>query len=439
MSRSSHRVGRLPTACAALVLAALSCCGAEPEPPPSGPTLETVLFKLDRFLGQPPSDGLTREIELEDPSGHALDRLGDALVRAARHEGVARLVFYGGSHTASDFYTGEIRSRLQRRFGDAGHGFVLAAMPITDYWQWGVRVADGDGWDVVEPSLKHFDVDTYGLAGIAFDATVPAWASVETDRTTASHLELLYLRQPGGGHIDVRIDDADIESIDTSSARAEAGIQVYGVPDAPHTIEISADGTAPVRVYGFVLERDTDHGVVVDQLGLAGSKARHQLFWDHELWRTFLESRRPDLVSLSYGNNEGDDRHLTTEQHVAQFRTVVQRLRADFPSVSCLVIGPTDRQLMDETGAYVTPALLGQLAEAQRAIAAEEGCAFFDTIAWQCGGGAVDRWLACDPPFERDDRIHLMEPAYRRLGSSILRAMIHALQHEGTAPIASIP
>ena len=202
---------------ASLALVALVACDAPPAPSVPLVTLDAVLAKLERFLGEPPTDGITHEVALEDESGHALDRLGEALLRAARHEGVARLAFYGGSHTASDFYTGEIRARLQRRLGDAGHGFVLAAMPITDYWQWGARVADGEGWDVVEPSLKHSDVDRYGLAGMAFDATVPAWARVETDRSTASHLELLYLRQPGGGHVDVRIDDAPIETIDTAS------------------------------------------------------------------------------------------------------------------------------------------------------------------------------------------------------------------------------
>ena len=274
---------------------------------------------------------------------------------------------------------------------------------------------------------------------MAFDANVPAWASVGTDWNTASHLELLFLRQPGGGRIDVQIDGVHVETVDTSSDRAEAGVHVYGVPDAPHEIEISADGAAPVRVFGFVLERDVDGGVVVDQLGLAGSKARHHLFWDREIWRTLLASRRPDLISLSYGNNEGDDVHLTTEQHIEQFRSVVRRIRADFPRVSCLVIGPTDRQLMTEDGAYETPVLIGALAAAQRQIAGEEGCAFFDTMAWQCGEGAVDRWLACEPPFQRDDRIHLMEPAYRRLGTSVLRALIHAMQAGGDASPAPAP
>lgn len=422
---------------AALVaLVALIACDAEPVAPrsPPAPDLELVSRKILYSLPPPPDDGLTVDVALEDASGHALDRFGEAMLRAVRHEGVARMVFYGGSHTASDLYTGQIRTQLQRRFGNAGHGFVLGAMPITDYWQSGAQVEDGEGWDTVLPDFKHFGIDSYGLAGIAFDAHVPAWAAARTDYSTASHLEVLYLQQPGGGSFEVNVDDQRIETIDTASERVLPGLHTYAVPDGAHRIEIEASGASPVRLYGFVFERETDHGVVVDQLGVAGSKARHQLFWDRDLWRAFLETRHPDLIAVSYGNNEGDDTHLDTVEHVEHFRQMLGRIREDFPSASCLVIGPSDRQLADpDTGAVGTPALIGALREAQRSIAATSGCAFFDTMAWQGGPGAVDRWLAADPPLERDDRIHFTEQGYRRMGAALLRAIGRSLR--GGAPL----
>lgn len=72
----------------------------------------------------PAPDALGVTTPIEDPSGHALDALHAALSRADRGEGQARLLFYGGSHTAGDHYTGRMREALQAYFGDAGHGFV---------------------------------------------------------------------------------------------------------------------------------------------------------------------------------------------------------------------------------------------------------------------------------------------------------------------------
>nr|MDQ3035383.1 GDSL-type esterase/lipase family protein [Myxococcota bacterium] len=374
-----------------------------------------------------PSDGLTSEIAIEDASGRALDPLHRALARAARGEAIARLVFYGGSHTASDHYTGPIRRTLQRHFGDAGRGFVIAVPPITSYWQFGARVAEADGWTVITPSSKRMGVEAYGLVGMAFEAREEAWAEVATDGSRASRVEVMYLRQPGGGRLEISVDGVP-RTVSTASEGVEAAVDVVAVPDTEHRVELRADrGGAPVRVFGVVLER-AGPGVIVDQLAIVGSKARHQLLWQEDVWLALLQTRRPDLLSLSYGNNELGDRHLTREQHEAHFVAMLARLRQHFPEAACLVIGPADRQ--QRAGArWRSPSELAFFVEMQRRVAAAHGCAFFDVLAWQGGPGAIERWLVADPPLAREDRVHLTEVGYRRLGHALLRAML--------APMAS--
>lgn len=375
-----------------------------------------------RDLPAHPQDGLTHEVGIVDPTGRALRPFFDALERAARNEGSARLVFYGGSHTASDLYTGAIRSRLQARFGDKGHGFVLAAPPITSYWQQGARIAEGEGWTALMPSSKRMGIDAYGVAGLAFEASEEALAEVATDRTRASRIEVMYLRQPGGGRFEVSIDGVS-RVLDSASDVPEPAIDVVAVPDGEHTVRLRAlGGGAPVRVYGVVFERE-GAGVVVDQLAIAGAKARHQLLWDEAIWLPLIHSRRPDLIALSYGNNELDDEHLSEREHEAHFVAMLARIRRNFPDAACLVIGPSDRQVRVR-GRWVTPPMLPFFIEMQRRVALAEGCAFFDMLAWQGGASAVDRWLAASPPLMREDRIHFTEAAYRRLGQDLLRALL---------------
>lgn len=368
-----------------------------------------------------PSDGLTREPRILDPSGRALAPLYDALERTARGEGSARLVFYGGSHTASDLFTGAIRARLQARFGDKGHGFVLPAPPITSYWQHGARVAEGEGWTALAPSAKRTGIDAYGIAGLAFEAREEAWAEVATDRTRASRIEVMYLRQPGGGRLEVSIDGVS-RVLDSASEVEEAAIDVVAVPDGEHRVELRALGGAPVRIYGVVLEREGP-GIVVDQLAIAGAKARHQLLWEPSVWLPLLRSRNPDLIALSYGNNELDDKHLHESEHEAHFVATLTRMRRAFPDAACLVIGPSDRQ-MQVSGRWVTPEALPYFIEMQRRVATAEGCAFFDMLEWQGGPSAATRWLEADPPLMREDRVHFTESAYRRLGYDLLRALL---------------
>jgi len=399
--------------------------GVEPAPvavsaAPAGTSADAARAAL-AALDAPATDGATREVVLEDATGHALDGLRRALARAARGEGRARLVFYGGSHTASDLYTGVVRSSLQGAFGDGGHGFVLPVPPISRYWQQGARVAEADGWASLEPSLKRMGVEAYGLGGMAFEATEPAWAEVATDGSRATRIEIMYLRQPGGGSLEIEIDGT-ARRVETEAGVLEAATATFEVPDAEHRVSLRTFDARPVRIFGVVFERG-EGGVVVDQLGIAGSKARHQLLWDEAVWAPLFRSRAPDLLAFSYGNNELDDHHLPLAAYETHFTAMVARAQRHAPAASCLVIGPSDRQYPGPSG-WKTPSLLAVLVDMQRRVARARGCAFFDVLAWQGGAGAVDRWLATRPPLERDDHVHFTPPAYRRLGEVLTRRLL---------------
>jgi lysophospholipase L1-like esterase len=420
---------------AALLAAGLGALGASCERPPPAPehaladALERSRDALDPWRGE---EAVLHPTSLEDPSGHALDHAREAFDRAARREGVAHVVVYGGSHTAADLYTGVVRHGLQEGFGDLGHGFVMPVPPFESYWQAGVRVWPSDGFASLEPSLKHMEPDTYGLAGMAFDAEGPAIAEIATDGTRGSRVEVFFLAQPRGGTLRVSIDGRAME-VSTAADATRAGSATFGTFDGEHRIAIEALGDGPVRLYGVALDREGP-GVVLDQLGLAGAKARHQLLWDEEVWAALLAARHPDLIVLSYGNNETDDHHLPESEHVRHFEQTLARIRAHFPEASCLVLGPADRLLPDASGALATPHLLEVLRDAQREVARREGCAFFDVMGWQGGPGSMRRLQATDPPLAREDLIHFTELGYRRLGVALGDALLDGLAAPSALP-----
>ena len=101
------------------------------------PTINNAL-PSDAHAALPEVDGIVRgtlrEVPVEDRTGHALDAFFTRLGRTDRREpgAVTRILHYGDSTVASDYISGTARRRLQARFGDAGHGFILIANP----WQW---------------------------------------------------------------------------------------------------------------------------------------------------------------------------------------------------------------------------------------------------------------------------------------------------------------
>ncbi|MBZ0118492.1 MAG: hypothetical protein K8H88_15930, partial [Sandaracinaceae bacterium] len=344
-----------------------------------------------------------------------LDALHAALARAERGEGTARLLFYGGSHTAGDLFTGWLRQALQARFGDAGHGFVPVVPLVEDPWAWGLRIDDAEGWEPRQVNSKFRSIARYGLVGVSFVAAEPgAFAAVASDHwgsgREASHLELLFDRHPGGGALEVWIDARLVDTIETASEAPSSGRASWDVSDGPHRFEIRAHDAREVVVYGVVLERDRP-GVIVDNLGVVGGKARHQLRWDEAQWRELFTARRPDLFALAYGTNELEDLDVDIEGHEHHLRSVIARMRAAAPGASCLLIGPTDRAQV--RGGQVVP--MGDpeaMTEMQRLLAIEEGCAFFDTLALMGGPGGLQRWTALDPPLAREDLLHLTPAGY---------------------------
>ncbi len=419
-----------------LVVALAASCAPEPRDPEHAleDAIDLSRDDLASFRGDEPE---LHRTSIEDPSGHALDHARESLERAARREGVAHVVVYGGSHTAADLYTGVLRRSLQSSFGDLGHGWVTPVPPFENYWQAGVRIATSEGFAAVEPSPKRMELDTYGLAGIAFDATGPALAELETDGSRASRIEVFHLAQPGGGTLRIHVDGVPFD-VSTAADEARAAVVTVATVDGSHHVAIEALGDGPVRLYGVALGREGS-GVVVDQLGLAGAKARHQLLWSEPIWAPLLAARAPDLVIVSYGNNETDDHHLTDAEHVAHFDSMLARLRRETPSASCLVLSPADRLLPDASGQLVTPPLLELLRREQRTIAFARGCAYFDVMGWQGGPGSMARLRETHPPLAREDQIHFTELGYRRLGVALTDALLDALTRPADDTTAASP
>ncbi len=70
-----------------------------------------------------------------NPKGKGLERFFRRLVLVHRRARRARLriVLMGDSHTAGDSLAGELRIRLQRAFGDGGHGYLHVGKPWYSY------------------------------------------------------------------------------------------------------------------------------------------------------------------------------------------------------------------------------------------------------------------------------------------------------------------
>lgn len=369
-------------------------------------------------------------IALEPLRGEPTDlaRVRDVLALAARRERVTRLSFWGASHVAGEFFTGELRRVLQDRYGDAGHGFVMPAAPWTGYRASDINLCSRGPWVSDYDNRRGGRSDgLFGPGGISVEATTPesvGW--VQTTKTNphgraASRLEVLFLRQPGGGTLNVTVDAGGPIPVSTAGPVGPGGAVLH-VNDGPHRLTVSPAGDGPVRVFGVVLERDAP-GIVVDAMGVSGRTASSWLHWDEPLMGAYLRRRTPDLVVLAYGTNEANDRSLTETEYRLTLRAVLARMRRLLPETACVLIGPSDRGRKIRGTVHAIWGPTAWVARAQREIAPEFGCVSWDLQEATGGPGSIFRWRTAEPSLAAGDLIHFSAAGYRELAGRFLAAM----------------
>nr|WP_255216350.1 GDSL-type esterase/lipase family protein [Pseudenhygromyxa sp. WMMC2535] len=174
----------------------------------------------------------------------------------------------------------------------------------------------------------------------------------------------------------------------------------------------------------------TSPGVVVDTLGISGTRAANMLRWNEVVWAEQFAHRKPDLYTLFYGTNEATDENQPISAYRDDLREVLARLRRAAPEASCLLIGPGDFPREVEEDVWVPRPRLAQIIEVQRDLAYEMGCGFWDTLAFMGGVGSMHTWATSNPRMASRDHIHFSKRGYVRLGMAVTDAIMADFDRE---------
>lgn len=409
-------------------------------PPPPEATL-TVAPEEYAELRQP----------IEDESG-AMAAFYAALAHTARDradgEGahLTHVAHFGDSTIALDGITMTVRERLQVRFGDGGHGFVLAARGGLPYRHHMVRHESEGSWRMQDLTHLALDDGHYGLGGVQARAVTGAetWFATDDDEeaavgTLVSRFQVLYQRHPRGGHFRYRVDDEAWTEVDTHAEALEDATLDVEVPEGPHRLELRASGHGESRLYGVVLERGGP-GVVYDSLGIVGARASRMLGFDVEHLRGQLGTRGTDLVVIAFGGNDADD-DRSEEDFFETFQSVAHLVRTARPEASCLLMAPLDQGERDERGRVRTLEPVTRIVSAMRRAAVAEGCAFFDTFTAMGGPGTMGRWARRG--LASSDYRHASPSGYRIIGNLFYEALLFGfagwVAAESGAPAPALP
>jgi lysophospholipase L1-like esterase len=355
------------------------------------------------------------EVPVENPA--ALVPFFEQLYRHQNGDlaGPLKLLQYGDSHTAADDWTGDIRNHFQEMFGDGGSGYAFAGSPYRGYRRFDLRSGATKGW-TTGGVIGHTGDGIHGLGGISISAHAPresVYLSVECQT-----FELYYLKQPGGGAVQVFDNGMAVEQVSTDGTIGP-GYYRYTTEPGPHRFEVETLDVAPVRLFGWVAEKAT--GVTYESLGINGVQASVMLGWNIDILQANLEHRNPALIVLAYGTNEAGNTGWTVERYRTLYVQLIRRLRQAAPTATILVLGPPDRYIHTSKGWTVLTGI-DTIVEAQRQAALAEGCAFWDMRAKMGGSGSMRQWVQAG--MGQADYVHFTTPGYHKIGDAVFRDLM---------------
>lgn len=337
---------------------------------------------------------------------------------------ITRVLHYGDSPTTADSITADVRRLFQARFGDAGHGFVLMAKPWAWYGHAGVTL-ESNGWKIEPASQERAPDGFHGLGGVSFRGSTGATSAV-TLSTAHQRVTVYYVAQPEGGTFTLHAGDAMLGEVNTEAPEKQPAFAEYDLPDGAKAVQLRVTA-GRVRLFGYRFDK-ARAGLQYSSLGVNGAQVQMMLHYFSEAqWAAALQHENPDLFILNYGTNESIFPEYIGKQYPEDLRAVIKRIQKALPHASLLVMAPMDRGVM-EGGAIVTPAVLPQIVAIQRRIAAETGCAFFDTYAAMGGSGTMGRWYHEQPRLVSADFMHPLPQGAAKVGTLFEEALVKAYE-----------
>jgi lysophospholipase L1-like esterase len=417
---------------------------ATPEPPAA-------------VAAEPPRQAEPRQAEIETSD---VDETGDVTpTLEGRAKGGKRgliILHIGDSHTSADFLTGELRKRLQARYGRGAPGYITAGHPHIGVRSSSLNVKASPGWTY--KSLQRPDAATaeFWLSGYNAIASAPG----ETMSFTADKpqlfdtIEIEVVRQPNGGSIDVKLDGVVETSYDLSSSKVEP-VVIRLVPARAATekvreISITTKGHGAVILASLAIyNRQT--GLTYNSVGYPGAQASLINKFNTKLLANDLLRINPQIVVLSFGTNEASNESLDIAAYTAGYERIVNKIKTTLPEAQIVVIGPPDFSEQPGSGkkdkasgrvreanadgksavsdcAWRTPARLGQVREAQRDVAQRLGLVYWNWASIMPSECGAHRWYTASPSLMAKDHVHFTIEGYKKSAGEFLNTLIPVIE-----------
>jgi len=354
-------------------------------------------------------------IQLIDYGDPGLQQLKYKLSHSDREK--IHILQLGDSHTASDFFSGQLRRHFKQQYGDGGVGFI-SPLAISGNRSDNVLFANAKGWDMITSRKTTNAGFTLGgnIATPRQDNNNAELIVRDTD--PAFLMQALYRNQANGK---VQIQHRTVV-LPCSQSRWTLSQPV--TVQSPVRYSLAPSGGS--QLAGWLLSSSNSGGVMLSALGINGARVSMLDKW-RDNWLSTLQMLKPDMVIMAYGTNEAFDQQLDIQRYQQNYSEYVQAIRRVLPEAVTLLVGPGS-SISNKNGAscqQLQPALLKPVIQAQREVAQSYHTLFWNWFDYMGGDCAIERWQ--QQGIARPDLIHLTQQGYERSADALWQQFVALL------------
>lgn len=341
-----------------------------------------------------------------------------------------RIMQLGDSHTAGDYFTGELRNRLQARFGNAGYGWLSPGYVLNQRSNQALLRMSGS-WVLLNSRTT---AANYPLGGYINRATIGSSLEVASKYAPSEGLwrVSIWARPTPAGLLPWQAqlsnnEVRDFGTVDSQDGWSVAQTLVEATAINPLRIAARADNA---ELGAIVLDRLAP-GVSVDALGVNGAQGTVTNRWDVDTVARQLAWRQPDLLIIAFGTNEAFDSHFDADTFATDLRSLVQRLRRTAPNSAILILGaPSSAKRKSAAinmgcGVGIAPGLPA-VQRIQREIARQQKTLYWDWAEMMGGVCGATQWARRSPALVSQDLVHQTAEGYASSGAAFYEALMQA-------------
>ena len=348
--------------------------------------------------------------------------------RGSKEQPGITILQLGDSHTAADFFTGELRKRLQALYGNGGAGYMTAGRPHMGVRSSTFKITASSGW-TYKSLFKATEPAEFWLSGYNAIATETGQTiTLESEqRVPFDAIEIETVRQPGGGSIDIRLDGKVESHYDLKSETTEPIVirlnPGTGASDKVKQIAITTTGPGTVNI-ASISSYNRRSGLTYSAVGFPGAQINLVDKFDERVLASELTRISPQIVVLAFGTNEGFRDELDIETYGKVYERTVTRIQSILPRAVIVVVAPPAGAQKEGGECGRTPPSLARVREIQEEIAKRYKLVYWNwasIMPEECG---AHRWATMSPPLMAKDHVHLSVEGYKKSAGEFLNTLI---------------